>query len=99
MAENNIQHPDYYSCSTRDEAESLKGILELPLVLKADGLAAGKGVIICKNEEEFDQALITIFDDGIFGSATDRISLERCLVGDELSVFAVCDGENFKIFV
>ena len=41
MAENNILHPDYYSCSSRSEAESLKEILGLPLVLKADGLAAG----------------------------------------------------------
>ena len=39
----------------------------------------------------------TIFDDGKFGDAARRISLERCLVGEELSVFAVCDGENFKI--
>ena len=40
-AENNIPHPDYYSCNTRDDAESLKTILGLPLVLKADGLAGG----------------------------------------------------------
>jgi len=77
--------------------ELLKGILELPLVLKADGLAAGKGVIVCETDDEFEQALKTIFDDGKFGDAARRISLERCLVGEELSVFAVCDGENFKI--
>ena len=97
MAENNILHPDYYSCNTREEAETLKEILELPLVLKADGLAAGKGVIVCQNEDEFNKALITIFDEGAFGDAADRISLERCLIGEELSVFAVCDGESFKI--
>ena len=97
MAENNIPHPDYYSCNTREEAESLKEILELPLVLKADGLAEGKGVIVCQNDDEFNKALITIFDEGAFGDAADRISLERCLIGEELSVFAVCDGESFKI--
>ena len=97
MAENNIPHPDYYSCNTREEAETLKEILELPLVLKADGLAAGKGVIVCQNDDEFNKALITIFDEGAFGDAADRISLERCLIGEELSVFAVCDGESFKI--
>ena len=97
MAENNIPHPDYYSCNKREDAETLKGILELPLVLKADGLAAGKGVIVCQNNKEFHRALITIFDEGAFGDAADRISLERCLMGEELSVFAVCDGENFKI--
>jgi phosphoribosylamine--glycine ligase len=97
MAENNIPHPDYYSCNTREEAESLKEILKLPLVLKADGLAAGKGVIVCQNDGEFDKALITIFDEGAFGDAADRISLERCLVGEELSVFAVCDGMDYII--
>ena len=97
MAENKIPQPSFYSCNTREEVESLKDILELPLVLKADGLAAGKGVIVCQKEEEFETALRTIFDDGAFGNAADRVSLERCLYGEELSVFAVCDGENFKI--
>jgi len=97
MAENKIPQPSFYSCNTREEVESLKDILELPLVLKADGLAAGKGVIVCQKEEEFETALRTIFDEGAFGNAADRVSLERCLYGEELSVFAVCDGENFKI--
>ena len=97
MAENKIPQPSFYSCNTREEVGSLKEILELPLVLKADGLAAGKGVIVCQKEEEFETALRTIFDDGAFGNAADRVSLERCLYGEELSVFAVCDGENFKI--
>ena len=96
MAENKIPQPSFYSCNTREEVVSLKEILELPLVLKADGLAAGKGVIVCQKEEEFETALRTIFDDGAFGNAADRVSLERCLYGEELSVFAVCDGENFK---
>ena len=97
MAENKIPQPSFYSCNTREEVETLKDILELPLVLKADGLAAGKGVIVCQKEEEFETALRTIFDDGAFGNASDRVSLERCLYGEELSVFAVCDGENFTI--
>lgn len=97
MAENNIPHPDYYSCSTKDEAKSLKAILELPLVLKADGLAAGKGVIICENDKAFEKGLEIMFDSSTFGEAASRISLERCLVGEELSVFAVCDGKKYKI--
>ena len=97
MAENNIPHPDYYSCSTRAEAESLKVILELPLVLKADGLAAGKGVIICENDRAFEKGLEIMFDSSTFGDAASRISLERCLVGEELSVFAICDGKDYKI--
>ena len=97
MAENGIPHPDYYACNSRDEAESLKDILELPLVLKADGLAAGKGVIVCGSEKEFMEALDVMFDSSKFGDASERISLERCLIGEELSVFAVCDGKNYKI--
>ena len=53
MAENNIPHPDYYSCNTMEEIESLKEILKLPLVLKANGLAEGKGVIVCQDEREY----------------------------------------------
>ena len=97
MAENNIPHPDYYSCSTRGEAESLKAILDLPLVLKADGLAAGKGVIICENNKSFEKGLEIMFDSSVFGDAVSRVSLERCLFGEELSVFVVCDGKNYKI--
>jgi len=97
MAENNILHPDYYSCSSRSEAESLKEILGLPLVLKADGLAAGKGVLICENEEAFENGLAIMFDNDTFGNAASRISLERCLVGEELSVFSICDGKEYRI--
>lgn len=97
MAEKNIPQPSYYSCNKREEVESLKEILELPLVLKADGLAAGKGVIVCETDDEFEAALETIFEDGEFGDAAQRISLERCLVGEELSVFAVCDGKDYII--
>tara|TARA_Y100000590_G_scaffold457995_1_gene611765 strand:+ start:19 stop:1302 length:1284 start_codon:yes stop_codon:yes gene_type:complete len=97
MAENGIPHPDYYACNTREEAESFKDILELPLVLKADGLAAGKGVIVCESEKEFMDGLNIIFDKSNFGKAANRISLERCLKGEELSVFAICDGKNYKI--
>lgn len=97
MEEKKIRQPSYYSCNNRDDAEALKAILKLPLVLKADGLAAGKGVIVCETDGEFEKALKTIFEDGEFGEAASRISLERCLIGEELSVFAICDGENFII--
>ncbi len=97
MAEYNISQPSYYSCNTKDEIDSLKNIIGLPIVLKADGLAAGKGVIVCNNEEEYQNALKAIFDDNQFGNAANRISLERCLIGEELSVFAICNGRDFKI--
>jgi len=97
MAENNIPQPLYYACNTREDVEILKEILGLPLVLKADGLASGKGVIVCKNEKDYKQALQDIFEDQKFGDAARRISLERCLDGEELSVFAVCDEKDYII--
>ena len=97
MAEKRIPHPDYYSCSSIEEAESLKAILGLPLVLKADGLASGKGVFICKDDESFKNGLKMLFESDKFIQSSSRVSLERCLEGEELSVFSVCDGNNYKI--
>lgn len=92
-----IPQPAYIPCNTKDEARIAKVKLELPVVLKADGLAAGKGVLICKTEPEFEAALVTLFDTRAFGSAGDVVSVEKCLMGEELSVFAVCDGNDFVI--
>ncbi len=69
----------------------------LPIVLKADGLAAGKGVIICNDESDFEDGLNHMYDKNTFGEASKLVSVEECLVGEELSVFAVCDGKNYKV--
>jgi phosphoribosylamine--glycine ligase len=63
-----------------------------PIVVKADGLAAGKGVIICNTKEEAVSAVKTIMAEKQFGKAGDRIVLEDCLVGEEASIIAVTDG-------
>ena len=97
MMENDIPQPKYYECRSIDQGYQIKAELGLPLVLKADGLAAGKGVLICNSESEFENGLKIMFDDKKFGSACEKISIEQCLIGQELSVFAVCDGKNYKI--
>ena len=97
MAEYNIPHPKYYACKNREEAIEAKNILGLPIVLKADGLAAGKGVIICNDESDFQDGLNHMYDKNTFGEASKLVSVEECLVGEELSVFAVCDGKNYKV--
>ena len=69
---------------------------KFPIVIKADGLAAGKGVYISKNLPEAKEAVNEIFD-GKFGVAK-KILVEEFLNGEEMSFFIVCDGKNFKIF-
>ena len=69
---------------------------KMPLVIKADGLAAGKGVYICKDLESSKKAVTEVFD-GKFGKA-DQILVEEFLEGDEMSYFIISDGLNFKNF-
>ena len=97
MAAYNIPIPEYYACKIRDEVDLAKVKLEIPLVLKADGLAAGKGVIVCTTESEYEAGLNTMFDENAFGDAGTKLSVEDCLIGEELSVFAVCDGEDYIV--
>ena len=69
---------------------------KFPIVIKADGLAAGKGVYISKNFSEATEAVNEIFD-GKFGKA-EKILVEEFLNGEEMSFFIICDGKNFKLF-
>jgi len=65
-----------------------------PLVVKADGLALGKGVIICKNFEEAEKAILDMMVEKVFKSAGDRILIEECLPGEEASFLVFTDGVN-----
>ena len=78
----------------RDREEALGQIAcaSYPAVLKADGLAAGKGVIICPGEREAREAIDVFFTERRFGETT--VVLEEFLEGEELSLLALCDGEN-----
>ena len=80
-----------------ERIQKVKVKLKLPLVLKADGLAAGKGVIVCATESEYEAGLTTMFDENAFGDAGEKVSVEDCLIGEELSVFVVCDGKDYVI--
>src|SRR5690606_24790527 len=68
-----------------------------PVVLKADGLAAGKGVLICENLEQSQTELRAMLEDAKFGEASNVVVIEEFLQGIELSVFILCDGESYKI--
>ena len=79
------------------EKEALKkdiGIFGYPMVLKADGLAAGKGVILAENREEAERAVEEMMGDRIFGDAADKVIVEECLRGIEASMLCFVDGKT-----
>ena len=67
---------------------------ETPVVIKASGLAAGKGALVCATMEEAEEALHKTMVERVFGPAGDEVLIEDCLVGEEVSLIAFCDGET-----
>jgi phosphoribosylamine--glycine ligase len=78
-----------------DEALNYLESINYPTVIKADGLAAGKGVLICFNKNEAESAIREIFEHKIFGNAGNKLIVEEFLEGEEASIFAITDGEKF----
>jgi len=77
------------------DAEAAHAFIEevgAPIVIKADGLAAGKGVVVAITLEDAHQAITEIMEDLVHGAAGAEIVIEECLEGEEISVFALCDG-------
>ena len=97
MARHYIPTAKYATYDTLDAARA--GLLgfSLPVVVKADGLAAGKGVIICDSREEAEYALKLIMADRVFKEAGARVIIEEFLSGEEASILAVADGKDFII--
>ena len=93
MAEAGVPTASHVLLSSREEALAELARSSCPLVLKADGLAAGKGVIVCQSEEEAREAIDVFFTERRFG-ANMAVVLEEFLEGEELSLLAICDGEN-----
>jgi len=65
-----------------------------PIVVKADGLAAGKGVVVARTVEEAEAAVADIMESRVHGAAGGSVVIEECLAGEEISFFALCDGET-----
>ncbi len=98
MNRHHIPTAAHYSV-TKDNLEQGIGFLnslKAPYVLKADGLAAGKGVLIIDNIAEAEQSLREMLG-GMFGHASETVVIEEFLTGIECSVFAITDGKNYKI--
>ena len=85
-----------FNKTTSSEAEDFLKTLSPPYVIKADGLAAGKGVMIIDNLPEAIEEVSSIFN-GKFGKAGDKIVIEQFLTGIELSVFIITDGVSYKL--
>src|SRR5437868_7715877 len=84
-----------------DKQEAASAFLKesrFPIVIKADGLALGKGVIVAKHVEEARAAVAAMMSEGRFGDAGRRLLIEECLAGTECSLHALVDGENFQMF-
>lgn len=77
-----------------DRAKNYVKMIGAPLVVKADGLAAGKGVFVCATEEEANQALDSLIKDNVFGDAGTLVVVEECLEGEEASFIALTDGKT-----
>lgn len=90
-----VPSADYQTFSNPDEAmRFLRDREDVPIVVKADGLAAGKGVIVCRNREEAIAAVEKIALEKAFGAAGDRMVIEERLDGQEASVLAITDGKT-----
>jgi len=96
MARHNIPTAEYQNFRSCAAAETYINSISHKVVLKASGLAAGKGVILPETKEEALQALREIMIDGKFGDAGDEVVIEEFLEGDELSILTFSDGVTFK---
>ena len=94
MNRHDIPSPKYVICSSREEADQAvkKGTLGYPLVLKVDGLAAGKGVVVVENKAEAQAAVAEMMSDRKFGTAGAKLVLEEFLPGEEVSFLVFSDG-------
>ncbi len=99
MTENNIPtaKAKSFSAENIDDGLAYLDACALPIVLKADGLAAGKGVLICESYEEAKKGLKSMLLDKQFGAASETVLIEEFLDGMELSVFVLTDGEDYLI--
>ncbi|PPR76142.1 MAG: Phosphoribosylamine--glycine ligase [Alphaproteobacteria bacterium MarineAlpha3_Bin4] len=98
-ARHDIPTADYARFDEPDAAKEYIRIQGAPIVVKADGLAAGKGVILCRNENEAYAAIDYIMTETAFGEAGDEIVIEEFMTGEEVSFFALVDDKCAKPLV
>ncbi len=94
LQRNAIPTAAYAICGSLDDVRRELPRFSVPVVVKADGLAAGKGVLICATHHEAELAAAELFSGALLGAAESEIVLEEFLDGEELSFFALCDGQR-----
>lgn len=94
MQRHNIPTAHYAVCATEEELRKSLGLFSLPVVVKADGLAAGKGVVIAHSKEAAATAGAEMLNGRLLGTPVGRVVLEEFLRGDELSFLVLSDGER-----
>lgn len=98
MKEEGIPSAVFEVFSDYDDAVEYVRALPLPIVIKASGLAAGKGVIIAETIEEAESTLHEILEENKFGNAGNTVIVEEFLIGKEISIHAFCDGKTSVLF-
>lgn len=99
MEKYNIPTAKYFTFHNFNKAKTYLQKAKYPLVIKADGLCSGKGVSVCKNKEDAEKFLNVLMIDKIFGKSGEKIIVEECLFGQEISFMVITDGKNFLSFL
>lgn len=96
MERHRVPTARFHTAESADDALAVVrgGSFGFPVVLKADGLAAGKGVVIAQTLAEAEETIAAAMTGGRFGRAGERLVIEECLTGPEVSFFVLCDGER-----
>jgi phosphoribosylamine--glycine ligase len=94
MQRHDIPTAAHAVCTTLEEVSEELRRFTIPVVVKADGLAAGKGVVICETHLQAEEAAEQMFSGALLGTAETEVVLEEFLTGEELSFFALCDGTH-----
>jgi len=94
MQRHNIPTASYAVCTSQQEALDALHLFHLPVVVKADGLASGKGVLICETKQQAEQAVAGLFSGKLLGEAEGSVVIEEFLTGEELSFLLLSDGKH-----
>jgi len=98
MQRHNIPTPRFAVAEDFDKAVKAVALLGLPAVIKADGLAAGKGVVVARSQEETEKTLDRFLRQKSLGAASERLVIEECLTGEEVSFILLTDGRGTLSF-